>query len=256
MSHGPLHRRRRLRHAVRPRAGRRARQRRQPSWARRCTSTAHARDGRPARRRPVPRCRRTGRCRTRTTTSRCCASPSPRRSPPAASTRPTSSGSAPTSPPARCCRPWPTARRCAELPELARAARTPTPKLWKHHAAQPQADRINALAARARRAVDRPRTAAGSPPSGSSRRPCSCSRRTRRSTPRRALDRGRRLDRLAAVRRGDPQRRAPPATRAILQDGALPEPRTSSPRSTRASPTSPTTSSTIRCRRSATGPAG
>ena len=26
-------------------------------------------------------------------------------------------------------------------------------KLWKHHAAQPQADRINALAARARRAV-------------------------------------------------------------------------------------------------------
>ena len=49
----------------------------------------------------------------------------------------------------------PTAPRCASCPS------SPTEphayvKLWKHHAAQPQADRINALAARARRAVAAP----------------------------------------------------------------------------------------------------
>ena len=56
-------------------------------------------------------------------------------------------------------------------------------KLWKHHAAQPQADRINALA-QERGEPGSPATAADCPPSGSSPRACSCSRRTRRSTPR------------------------------------------------------------------------
>ena len=56
-----------------------------------------------------------------------------------------SSGSAPTSPPARCCRCWPTARRSASCPS-SRDRPHAYVKLWKHHAAQPQADRINALA--------------------------------------------------------------------------------------------------------------
>ena len=68
-----------------------------------------------------------------------------------ASTRPRSSASAPTSPPARWCRRSPTARRCASCPSCADRPHAYV-KLWKHHAAQPQADRINALAARARRA--------------------------------------------------------------------------------------------------------
>ena len=45
-----------------------------------------------------------------------------------------------------------------ELPELADRPHAYV-KLWKHHAAQRQADRINALAARARRAVAAPATA-------------------------------------------------------------------------------------------------
>ena len=64
----------------------------------------------------------------------------------------TSSGSAPTSPPAPCCRRSPTARRCASCRE-SRDRPHAYPKLWKHHAAQPHADRINAIAERARRAV-------------------------------------------------------------------------------------------------------
>ena len=63
----------------------------------------------------------------------------------AASTPRTSSASASTSRPARCCRPPPTARRCAPLPDL-RAEPHAWVKLWKHHAAQPQADRINEVA--------------------------------------------------------------------------------------------------------------
>ena len=59
-------------------------------------------------------------------------------------------------------------------------------KLWKHHAAQPQADRINALA-HARGESWLARYGGRSPASGSSPRRCSCWRRTRRST--RATDR-------------------------------------------------------------------
>ena len=62
------------------------------------------------------------------------------------SRRTRSSGSASTSPRARCCR-W--IRRAAALPRSALGARRNAwVKLWKHHAAQPQADRINAAAAR------------------------------------------------------------------------------------------------------------
>ena len=65
---------------------------------------------------------------------------------PPASTRPTSSASAPTSPPAPWCPRSPTARRCASADEL-RDEPHAYVKLWKHHAAQAQADRINELAA-------------------------------------------------------------------------------------------------------------
>ena len=62
-----------------------------------------------------------------------------------ASTRRRSSASPPTSPPARWCRPPPTAPRCASSPGHAAEPHAYV-KLWKHHAAQPQADRINELA--------------------------------------------------------------------------------------------------------------
>ena len=69
--------------------------------------------------------------------------PGARRSP--ASTPPTSSASGPTSPPARWSPRSPTARRCASCPTWVDEPHAYV-KLWKHHAAQAQADRINELA--------------------------------------------------------------------------------------------------------------
>ena len=70
-----------------------------------------------------------------------------------------------------------------ELPEFADRPHAYV-KLWKHHAAQPQADRINALAATRGESRGCRATAGSSPASGSSPRACSCSRRTPRSTTR------------------------------------------------------------------------
>ena len=103
-----------------------------------------------------------------------------------ASTRPRSSASASTSPPARCC---PTTADGTPLCLLEPYRRDPHAwvKLWKHHAAQPEADDINAVAARARSSRGSRATAAGSRPSGSSRRRSrSCARRPRST---RAADR-------------------------------------------------------------------
>ena len=50
-----------------------------------------------------------------------------------------------TSPPARCCRSTARARRCASY-EHWRGRPHAWPKLWKHHAAQPVADRLNEVA--------------------------------------------------------------------------------------------------------------
>ena len=66
-----------------------------------------------------------------------------------------SSGSASTSPPARCSRRRPTARRCASSMRYRREPHAWV-KLWKHHAAQPEADDVNRVAARARPAVAGP----------------------------------------------------------------------------------------------------
>ena len=65
-----------------------------------------------------------------------------------------------------------TGRRHAALLRAGAAppSRTPGSKLWKHHAAQPEADRINAIAARARANRGCRATAARSRPSGSSPR--------------------------------------------------------------------------------------
>src|SRR6476646_4924076 len=121
------------------------------------------------------------------------------------------------------------------------------PKLWKHHAAQGQADRINALAA-ARRGWRA--TAGGSPRSGSSPRRCSCSRRTQTSTPRWTAS-----SRAPTGSSGSSAARRP-ATPARRASGASARTGTrrppSSPRSTSASPaSSPTTSRARPSRRSA-----
>ena len=59
---------------------------------------------------------------------------------------PTSSASAPTSPRAPWCRCAATGRRCASSTEFADRPHAYV-KLWRHHSPQPQADRINAVAA-------------------------------------------------------------------------------------------------------------
>ena len=161
----------------------------------------------PARRALPP----SGRCRTRRTTSRCCASRCPRRSRRRAST------------PERCigiatdftaCSPLPhaTARVHARSRHACRSCGSTTRRSG-------QADRINA----ARRASRGWRATAGaSPPSGQFAKALQLLEEEpelyARDGP---LDRGRGLDRLAAVRARDAQRRARRATRRIHQDGAL-----------------------------------
>ena len=100
----------------------------------------------------------------------------------------------------------PTARRCASCPSCASNPHAWV-KLWKHHAAQPEADRINAPAREHGRAVAGALRRQDLVASGSSPRPCrSSTRRPRSTTAADALHRGRRLGRLAADRRRDPQR--------------------------------------------------
>ena len=107
---------------------------------------ADRRTGGRVRRQPSP-FRRTGPCRCRTTTSRCCSRPSPPRS-----------GAAGIDPAQvigigtdfTACTVLPVlgdGTPLCELPELADRPHAYV-KLWKHHAAQPQADRINELAHR------------------------------------------------------------------------------------------------------------
>ena len=107
----------------------------------------HARDRAHAARDRRAARRRRGRCRTRTTTARCCASRCPRRVRAAGvRRRRRSSGSPPTSPPRRRCRSCATARRCARSTGF-RERPHAYPKLWKHHAAQAQAERVTRVAA-------------------------------------------------------------------------------------------------------------
>ena len=139
-----------------------------------------------------------------------------------------------------------TRRRHPALPAATNFAASPHAwvKLWKHHAAQPEADRINAVArergepwlrryggkissewffTKALQILDE------APDVYERRRP---------------PDRGGRLGRLAAHRRRDAATAAPPATRRSGRSATASRRRTTSPRSTRAS----STSSTRRCR--------
>ena len=80
-------------------------------------------------------------------------------------------------------------------------------KLWKHHAAQPQADRINALAARARREPWLARYGGRISSEWEFAKALQLLEEDPEVyAPHRALDRGGRLDRLAALRRRDAQR--------------------------------------------------
>ena len=139
-----LRRRDRLRHAVGAR-GRGARRGRR--GARLGGARVRARgDGRRAAARRASGCRRTGRCRTPTTTSSVLRNAVPEALAAGRGATPaTSSGSAPTSRRARRCRCSPTARRCAGW-RSSRERPHAYVKLWKHHAAQSQADRITRLA--------------------------------------------------------------------------------------------------------------
>ncbi len=79
-------------------------------------------------------------------------------------------------------------------------------KLWKHHAAQPQADRINRLAERARRGLAAALRRADLLGVGVRQGPAAVRGGPRGLRPDGALGRGRRLDRVAAVRHLRPQR--------------------------------------------------
>ena len=187
------------------------------------------------------------------TTSRCCAPPCRPRSRPPASTRPTSSASPPTSPPARWCRPSPTARRCA-TPTSSRDEPHAYVKLWKHHAAQGQADRITELA-RERGETWLARYGGVISSEWEFAKGAAAARGGARGLRRDGpLGRGRRLDRLAAHRHLRAQRlhrrlQGHPAGRR------LPVAATTSPPSTRTSSGSSRTSSTTRSASSATSPA-
>ena len=143
----------------------------------------------------------------------------PAPSAPRASIPRTSPGSRPTSPPPPRSPSSPTARRSAGSHEFERRPHA-YPKLWRHHAAQEQADRDHRARGRARGSRGWRATAAASPPSGSSRRRSSCSRRIPRSTPPPSV--GSRpptgsCGSSAASRRATP---APPATRASSRTAA------------------------------------
>ena len=140
-----------------------------------------------------------------------------------------------------------------ELPELADRPHAYV-KLWKHHAAQGQADRINALAASARQSRGSAATAASCRRSGSWPRGCSCSRRTPRSTSAPSTGSRRPTGSSGSCAAPTSATPAPPATRPCCRTGPTP-PGSSSAPSTRGSRTSSRTRSGSRSERSATAPA-
>ena len=174
---------------------------------------------------------------------------------PRAPTRRTSSASAPTSPPARCCRPPPTAPRCASC-RSSPTGRTPTSSCgsttprsrrptgstsWPRERGEPWLPRYGGLISSEWEFAKGLQLLEEDP------------ERLRRDGP---LGRGRRLDRLAAVPAPTSATPAPPATRASTRTAATPSPdflRRAEPRLRAASSR---TSSTTRSASSATAPAG
>ena len=129
-------------------------------------------------------------------------------------------------------------------------------KLWKHHAAQPEANKLNEIAARAGLHLPQPLRRQDQLgvvlPQGLAD-PGRGAGGLRR---RRPADRGRRLGDLAADRASRRATPAPPATRPCGRSARASRPTPSSRRSTRAWRTSSTRRCRARSRRSAPKPAG
>ena len=100
-------------------------------------------------------------------------------------------------------------------------------KLWKHHAAQGQADRINDLAARPRRGLAAALRRADLLGVGVRQGAAALRGGPRGLRPDGALGRGRRLDRLAALRHATSATPAPPATRASCRTATTRRPTSS-----------------------------
>ena len=195
-----------------------------------------------------------GRCRTPTTSARCCARPCP---PPSKDAGVDPDDVVGIATDFTASTPLPVladGTPLCEMPEF-RGRPHAYPKLWKHHAAQAQADRITALAAER----NEPWLARyGGMISSEWQFAKALQVLEEDAEVYDAMDRwieARRLDRLGAVRRGDAQRvhrrlqGHPPGRRTT-------PPRTTSPRSTSASRASrPTSSSTASSPRSAAAPA-
>ena len=156
--------------------------------------------------RPARRCRRSGRCRTPADWVEVLRTAVPAALRPPASTPTTSSGSAPTSRPRRRCRCSRDGTPLCRLPTVSPTRPHAYPKLWKHHAAQaPGRPHQRARGERgepwldALRRQDLLRVGVRQGAAGARGGP-------RGLRAHGALGRGRRLDRLAALRRRDAQR--------------------------------------------------
>ena len=117
-------------------------------------------------------------------------------------------------------------------------------KLWRHHAAQPQADRIN-HSPKTAASHGSPATAASSPPNGNSPRVSNCWKATRRSTSGWTTGWRPRTGSSGSSAAGTSATPARPATRASCRTVATPTP-TSWPHSIPTSPGSSPTSSITR----------
>ena len=132
------------------------------------------------------------------------------------------SASAPTSLPARCCRRWPTAPRCARY-RAWKAGRTLTPSCGS--TTPPRLRPTGSTSWRIAPARTGSRaTAARSPLSGSSPRRCSCWRKTRRSTSARIAGSRPRTGSSGSSAGSRPGTPARPATRASSRTGAIRRP--------------------------------
>ena len=223
-----------------------------PSSARRSHDYPHGGHRRHAAGDRPMRCRRTGPCRSRPTTATCCGIAVP-----------AAIAAAGVDPGQvigigidfTACTVLPTPADGTPLCELPRWRDRPHAyvKLWKHHAAQAQADRINAARPRAARAVDRPLRRDDLGGVGVRQGAAAARGDPEVYAARRALDRGGRLDRLAALRPSRPATSCTAGYKGIYQDGRYPDRGLPGGAATRTSPASSTSSTHPIVTRSAPG---